>query len=79
MLRWSPNGKHIAVGSDDGWVQILDVGRGRHYTTYQSGAQSVNALAWSPDGRYLATTSGMWRQTVEIWRTQDTQDDQDSE
>jgi WD40 repeat protein len=75
MLRWSPDGKHIAVGSENGWIQVLDVARGRHYATYQSGSQPVHALSWSPDSCFLAATGGMWRQMVEIWRTEGNQDD----
>jgi WD40 repeat protein len=67
-LSWSPGAAHLAVGSDDGFVHIWDNGlrcqnqRGQGNTaicmdTPQSlriAQVAVRALAWSPDGHYLA-------------------------
>ena len=34
--------------------------------TYRSHSDQVNAVAWSPDGKYIA--SGSWDKTVQVWK-----------
>jgi WD40 repeat protein len=67
-VRWSPTGKYIAAGCDDGTVQIVDVDNRRHICTYRSGLHSIDALAWSPDGGLLASAASGWRYLVEVWQ-----------
>jgi WD40 repeat protein len=64
-VAWSPEGKHIASGGEDGTVQIWDALTGGNVITYKGHKGSVNALAWSPNGQRIA--SGGDDGTVQIW------------
>lgn len=62
----SPNGRYIALGgffSDD--VQIFDVGTQRRIRALMGHTDSVWSLAWSHNGRYLA--SGSADTTARVW------------
>ncbi len=74
-VAWSPDGKRIASGSGDGIVQVWDATTGNHAYTYRGHAdyypghftsnEAVNSLAWSPDGKHIA--SGSSDMTVQVW------------
>ncbi len=77
-LAWSPNGTSIASGSDDCTIHVwepLKDGRTnfftslfapqRHMYTYSRHYQKVTAVAWSPDGRRIASTSA--DRTMQVW------------
>ena len=42
---------------------------GMVFQTYEGHSDQVLAIAWSPDGKYLATGSG--DQTVQVWSAKD--------
>ncbi|HEX9133194.1 MAG TPA: WD40 repeat domain-containing protein [Ktedonobacteraceae bacterium] len=75
-VAWSPDGKRIASGSSDGLVQVWDALTGNHVYTYRghtdyypghlTSGKSVNAVAWSPDGKRIA--SGGDDMTVQVWQ-----------
>jgi WD40 repeat protein len=46
-------------------VQVWDANTGKHVLTYRGHTNGVQALAWSPNGKYLA--SGSWDTTVQVW------------
>ena len=63
-LAFSPDGKHLAVGSNIG-VWLYDVATGKEITMFPGMCQSV---AFSPDGRYLANGGGWFRGHVfRVW------------
>lgn len=64
-LAWSPDGKHIASGSDDGTVQIRNAATGHLLLTYRGHSSYIRSVAWSPDGKRIA--SGSWDKTVQVW------------
>jgi WD40 repeat protein len=66
-VSWSPDGGWLATGSNDGTVKLWDVGKvweARSHRqvltlslTAQRGLNEVWAVAWSPNGKNLATGS----------------------
>ncbi len=69
--RFSPDGTMIAFenhaikGNDDGAVDLVDL-RGKHSVLF-SRCDSVEGLAWSPDGKevwFAATINGGWADTL---------------
>ncbi|MGH2497017.1 MAG: protein kinase domain-containing protein [Ktedonobacteraceae bacterium] len=78
-LCWSPDGRHIATASRDQTVHIWDVASGQNwlravalragfrYSIFEGHASEVNSVAWSPDGRYIASAGD--DNCVLVWET----------
>lgn len=63
-LSWAPSGKYIAWAYS-GLGGIVDAASGASIATFQSpDGSDFGALAWSPDSRYIATTSNG---EIQIW------------
>ena len=63
-MQFSPDGRQLAVGSDVG-VWLYDVETGKEKPLFAGMCQS---LAFSPDGRFLANSGGMFRgQELQLW------------
>jgi eukaryotic-like serine/threonine-protein kinase len=66
-LAWSPDSTHLATTSSSFplRIQIWDVYTGKLAISYQDPGSDVNSLAWSPNGRALASvhTDG----SVRLW------------
>lgn len=57
-LAWQPGGDLLATAGQDGFARLWRVGAVAPVATLGGGGAWVEHLAWSPDGRTLATTSG---------------------
>jgi WD40 repeat protein/energy-coupling factor transporter ATP-binding protein EcfA2 len=64
-LKYSPTGNSLASASNDGTARLWDGQTGRLLFTLDHSDQ-VTAVAWSPDGRQVATAS---YGGVELWDT----------
>lgn len=62
---WSPTGNRLATVGSDHQVRIWDVSSGRQVSQFDGGTNSVNEIAWHPDGKQLACTSS----PIRIWRS----------
>lgn len=73
-LTWGTNGKTplIATGTPDGQVQLWDINRFDQPVATLSGniKQTVQALAWSPDYKWLAASYNDRYATTHIWKMQ---------
>jgi WD40 repeat protein len=65
-VAYSPDGKSIASGNDDGTVKLWDPATGLERCTLVGHTGKVRTLAFSPDGSVLAT--GDAGGTIHLWR-----------
>ncbi|KAH5617544.1 hypothetical protein HBI23_254240 [Parastagonospora nodorum] len=64
-VAFSPDGKHIASGSNDKTVKLWDATTGDYKKTLAGHRGRVTAVAFSPDGKHIA--SGSDDKTVKLW------------
>lgn len=58
MLTWSPDGTTIASNFVRSAVSVRDATTGNPIITYRGHSDMVRLIAWSSDGKYIATSSG---------------------
>lgn len=79
-LAWSPDGRYIvsggggynlkSTGFGEAWlfdksVHVWDAHTGKRISTYDAHTKSVTSLAWSPDGRFIASADRNGQ--VHVW------------
>lgn len=70
-LEWSPDGTHLASGSNDNTVMIWGGMATTPKHTLSEHCSAVKALSWCPWQRnLLATGGGMADRTIRFWNTQ---------
>ncbi len=62
-LEWSSGGRALASAGHDGRACLYDA-RGAEVAVLSRPSEAIEHVAWSPDGRWLATASG---QVARIW------------
>jgi WD40 repeat protein len=76
-LVFAPDGKSLAIGRggwrDPGLVEVWDLATGTQRAAWRSHAQGINALAFSPDGKLLASAST--DMTVALWNMETMQEE----
>jgi WD40 repeat protein/serine/threonine protein kinase len=64
-LAFSPDGRILVTGGNEGSIQLWDWARGKELITFKGHATRIMSLAFSPDGSLLAT--GGADNTVKLW------------
>ena len=65
LIQFSPDGKHLAVGTTIG-VWIYDVPDGRGTPVFVENTKYINTLTFSKNGKILATT-GLGVPSIQLW------------
>lgn len=68
-FAFSPDGRHLAVASEDGCLRIIDYHKEQLLDQFISYYGGMICICWSPDGRYVLT--GGQDDLVSIWSLED--------
>ena len=63
-IAFSPNGKTIAIASEDGMVKLWQL-ESKELQTFKGHSSSIDSVAFSPDGQTIVSGSG--DKTVKLW------------
>jgi len=65
-LMWSPDGSRTAAAMGSSVVKVFDALTGNTLYTYRGFSGKIDAIAWSPDGKYIVT-AGRHNATT-VWK-----------
>jgi len=71
-LAFSPKGKILVTGDDQGMLKAWDWGSGAELITLRGHSSEIQSIAFSPDGTKLATSD---RSTLRVWHAPNPKDD----
>jgi len=71
-VAWQPNGDLLACGSGTGDLRVYDTREARLAHFAFAHPERLWALAWNPDGKWLATVGLEDRGTIRLWRSDGT-------
>ena len=77
LVAYSSDGRWIACGHPSGTVYLLETATMSKQRDFRQGKGPITALTFSPDGRFLATASGLGRNSsnadvgITLWRIAD--------
>src|SRR5262249_13094005 len=74
-VAYGPDGRTLAPANRDGSISLRNATTGKERATLRGRAERVRALAYSPDGKSLASAVGLWGPAqfkpvagvVEVW------------
>lgn len=66
-VAFSPDGARLVSAGADGLAKVWEVGTGIEMLTLSGHTDSLHSVAWSPDGRTIATTSDDGDTSVKLW------------
>lgn len=63
LVAWNPDGKHVAVTGRSEEISVWDIEKRQLVMSLRKPTSGRSAIAYSPDGRYLASGAGV----ISIW------------
>jgi eukaryotic-like serine/threonine-protein kinase len=70
VVVFSPDGRQLAIGEDYGRLRLLDLQEWSFVECPTQTPESINALAFSPDSKWLAAGFGYCEGIIGLWDTQ---------
>ena len=64
-IKFSPDGKRVASGSDDRMITLWDVETGEPTTRLKGHTNYIQSVGFAPDGNSIASTDG---NEIRLWR-----------
>ena len=69
-VSYSPDGSRLATAGADGLAKVWDSDTGEELLVLAGHTAGLHSLAYSPDGRYIATSSDSPDTAVKVWDAQ---------
>jgi WD40 repeat protein len=67
-VAFSPDGKRIISGGEDGTLKLWEAGNLQHILTFKEHEDYVQSVAFNPDGKYIV--SGSHDGTLKLWEAE---------